>query len=58
MDTSAETELIRFSNTILTLQFSMVTSCNNNANGEGSIAILEVSNDDGGTWQQVKQIFP
>jgi len=36
----------------------MATSCNNNANGEGSIAILEVSNDDGGTWQQVKQIFP
>ena len=51
--TSAVTELVRFSNTILTLQFRMATSCNNNANGGGSNVILETSDDDGATWQQV-----
>ena len=53
VDTSAVTELVRFANTILTLQFRMATSCNNNADGGGSAVILEISDDDGVTWQQV-----
>ena len=52
-NTSAVTELIRFSNTNLTLQFRMATLCNDNINGEGSTVILETSADDGATWQQV-----
>ena len=52
-DTSAVTELVRFSNTILTLQFRMATSCDDNVNGGGSSVTLETSGDDGATWQQV-----
>ena len=58
VNTSAVTELVRFSNAILTLQFRMATSCNNDANGGGSTVVLEASDDDGATWQQViKQIY-
>lgn len=51
--TSAVTETVRFSNTILTLQFRMATSCDDNVNGGGSTVILETSDDDGASWQQV-----
>ena len=54
MGTSAVTEPVRFSNTILTLQFRMATSCDDNVNGGGSTVILEASGDDGATWQQVR----
>ena len=49
--TSAVTELIQISDTILTLQFRMATSCG--ADDSGSIAVLEVSKDDGANWEQV-----
>ena len=51
--TSAVTELIEFSDTILTLQFRMATSCDNDdTNGGRSLVILELSKDDV-IWEQV-----
>jgi len=54
--TSAVTELIEFSDTILSLQFKMATSCNDDTDGGKSLAILEVSNDDGANWEQVHSV--
>ena len=51
--TSAVTELIEFSDSILTLQFRMATSCDGDSNSGRSLAILEVSKDDGSNWDQV-----
>ena len=51
--TSAVTELIEFSDSILTLQFRMATSCDDDSNSGRSLAILEVSKDDGSNWDQV-----
>ena len=54
--TSAVTELIEFSDTILTLQFRMATSCDDDSDGSKSLAILEVSKDDGANWEQVRSV--
>ena len=54
--TFAVTDYVDFSNT-LTLEFKMATRCDDDdVDIEGSLVIVEVSNDNGVTWKQVYSV--